>query len=183
MFQQIIGLPMGTDCAPFLANLFLYSYEYKWLDNKRIKGQYHILSKYNNCSRYIDDLLLINNYEHMLEAMLEIYAEELCLIADDSDGQSTPFLDLMFTIKDKVIYTSIYDKRDEFDFPIVSFPNLSGNVPVLPSYGVFIGELVRYARACSYFTDFRERVLKLINKLKTQLFTDTNVEKNLFEIL
>ena len=34
MFKQVIGIPMGTDCAPFLANLFLFSYEYEWLTKK-----------------------------------------------------------------------------------------------------------------------------------------------------
>ncbi len=53
-----------------------------------------------------------------------------------------------------VIYTKIYDKRDIFNFPVVNFPILSGNIPLTSSYGVFIGELVRYARACTYFKDF-----------------------------
>ena len=34
LFRQVIGIPMGTDCAPFLANLFLYSYECEWTEKK-----------------------------------------------------------------------------------------------------------------------------------------------------
>ena len=36
--RQVIGTPMGTDCAPFLVNLFSYSYEYQWINKQRIKN-------------------------------------------------------------------------------------------------------------------------------------------------
>ena len=86
--------------------------------------------------------------------MTQIYPKELVLVPDDSDGLSTPFLDLQLTITNGIISTSIYDKRDNFDFPIVNFPHLCGNIPNKSSYGVFIGEAVRYARGCTYFADF-----------------------------
>ena len=35
LFRQVTGIPMGTDCAPFLANLFLYAHEYKWIDKQK----------------------------------------------------------------------------------------------------------------------------------------------------
>ena len=77
-FRQIIGIPMGTDCAPLLANLFLYSYEYNWIDKQRRDKKIKILSKYRSCCRYIDDLFTINNDDHMKTAMSEIYSQELC---------------------------------------------------------------------------------------------------------
>ena len=58
VFRQKIGIPMGTDCAPFLANLFLYSYEYKWIDKQRQLKNYSYINAFKNCCRYIDDLLL-----------------------------------------------------------------------------------------------------------------------------
>ena len=173
-FRQTIGIAMGTDCAPFLANLFLYSYEYQWIDKQRKLGQTELLNKFQSCCRYIDDLLLINNYDSMMEVMSEIYPKELVLVPDDCDGQSTPFLDLQIDIESKfhIISTSIFDKRDSFDFPIVNFPNLSGNIPRNSSYGVFVGELVRYARACTYLQDFKARTILLVKKLKSQYYTD-----------
>jgi hypothetical protein len=172
IFRQKVGIPMGTDCAPFLANLFLYSYEYKWLDKQRKLGNYHIIKHFKNCSRYIDDIMLINNNDLMKKYMTEIYPKELFLVPDDSDGMSTPFLDLQIVINDGIISTSIFDKRDGFDFPIVNFPFLSGNIPQKSSYGVFIGELVRYARACTYLIDFRKKLHLLVTKLRRQFFTD-----------
>ena len=38
---------------------------------------------------------------------------------------------------------SIYDKRDSFNFPIVNFPFMSSNIPAIPSYGIYISQLVR----------------------------------------
>ena len=59
--------------------------------------------------------------------------------------------------------TNIYNKRDDFDFEIVSFPFLDGDVPRSTSYGVYISQLICFARASSYVTDFNTR-----NKLLTQ---------------
>ena len=50
-----------------------------------------------------------------------------------------------------------------FDFEIVDFPFLDGDVPCFKSYGVYISQLIRFARASSYVTDFDTR-----NKLLTQ---------------
>ena len=126
---------------------------------------------FRSCCRYIDDLLMINNGDLMKKYMSDIYPKELVLVPDDTDSQSCPFLDLQVIITGGIITTSIYDKRDAFDFPIVNFPTLSGNIPKKSSYGVFTGELVRYARACSFLKDFKSRTFSLVQKLKSQAFT------------
>ena len=51
---------MGTDCAPLLANLFLFRYEYKYMKSL-IKINLMLAKKFNNTMRYIDDLLTLNN--------------------------------------------------------------------------------------------------------------------------
>ena len=50
--------------------------------------------------------------------------------------------------------TRLYDKRDDFNFPIVNFLFLSSNIPSGPAYGVYVSQLTRYARACSKYQDF-----------------------------
>ena len=105
----------------------------------------------------------------MIKAMTEIYPKELVLVPEENDGLQSPFLDLDLSINNGIISTKIFDKRDAFDFPIVNFPNLSGNIPDKSSYGVFVGELVRYARACTHYNDFAEKTLRLVKKLKSQL--------------
>ena len=73
------------------------------------------------------------------------------------------FLDLHLPISDDIVSIKIYDKQDDFDFEIVNFPFLDGDVPRSTSYGVYIPQLIRFARASSYVADFNTR-----NKLLTQ---------------
>ena len=61
LFRQAIGIPMGTNCAPLFADLFLYSYENEFLDNMIRSGQRTLARSINLCYRYIDDLIVFNN--------------------------------------------------------------------------------------------------------------------------
>ena len=78
------------------------------------------------------------------------------------------FLDLNIKVIGSDIHTSVYDKRDDFGFPIVNFPWLSGDVPRLPSYGIYISQLVRFARCCTSVLDFHSKNLQITSKLLTQ---------------
>ena len=176
LFRQIIGIPMGTDCAPFLANLFLYSYECDWLLKKFEQKDLKLLNKFNYCFRYIDDLLCINNDQEMDKVTADIYPEELSLTSDNATLQSN-YLDLDLEIRDGNIHTSLFDKRDAFDFKIVNFPDLSGNIPSKQSYGVFVSQLIRYARCCQDFTDFQQRTWTLTNRLVRQHFSKAQLKR------
>ena len=168
---------MGTDCAPFLANLFLFSYEFEWMNDKLKKKKYYLLQKFKNCCRYIDDLFAINSNKTLLRLKHKIYPPELDITTDDESDQYVHYLDLDILIKITCFSYCIYDKRDKFNFPIVNFPNLSGNIPVSHSYSVFLSQLVRYARGCLYFEDFKKRTSCLIIKLLKQNFQLCKLEK------
>ena len=77
VFQQHIGIPMGTDCAPLLANLYLFYYEYNYMKNL-MKLDYGKALKCNFTARYIDDLLSLNNTLFINE-IPSIYPLELVL--------------------------------------------------------------------------------------------------------
>ena len=81
--------------------------------------------------------------------------------ANVSDAQAS-FLDLHLSISDGFVKTKILDKRDDFDFDIVNFPFLGGDVPRSASYGVYIFHLIRFARVSSHVDDFNTR-----NKVST----------------
>jgi hypothetical protein len=170
VFRQTIGIPMGTDCAPFLANLFLFAYEFRFLNNLLKQKNFHVLHKFRRCARYIDDLLLINNDKYLETHKHDIYPKELDLLSDDKDDQQVHYLDLDLLIVGNGFSYWIYDKRDNFDFPIVNFPDLSGNIPARQSYSVFVSQLVRYARGCLHFKDFIIRCKCLTSKLLAQNF-------------
>ena len=59
-----------------------------------------------------------------------------------------------------IVSSKIYDKRDDFNFEIVNVPFLDGDFPRSPSYGVYISQLIRFARVCSYVEDFKNRNLE-----------------------
>ena len=79
IYRQIIGIPMGTDCAPYLANLYLFSYEFRFMNNQLKAKNYDKLHKFSRSCRYIDDLLVINNDKFMDKYKNSIYPQELTL--------------------------------------------------------------------------------------------------------
>ena len=112
----------------------------------------------------LDDLLNIDNpyFEQMVG---QIYPTELQLNKANSSDTEAPFLDLNLSITNDIVSSKIYDKRDDFNFEIVNFPFLDGDVPRSPSYGVYISQLIRFARVCSNADDFNNRNLFLTAKL------------------
>ena len=113
-----------------------------------------MIDAFNSTSRYLDDLLNIDNiyFEQMVH---RIYPAELQLNKANASDNEAAFLDLNLSIHNDTVSTKIYDKRDDFDFDIVNFPGFfDGNVPQRPSYGVYISQLIRFARASSHVDDF-----------------------------
>ena len=86
-----------------------------------------------------------------------IYLPELQLNKANASDTEAPFLDLHLSISNGLVSSKIYDKRDEFDFDIAYFPFLDGDVPRSTSYGVYISQLIRFARVYSHVADFNAR--------------------------
>ena len=114
-------------------------------------------------SRYLDDLLNIDN-PYIEQMVGQIYPTELQLNKANSSDTEAPFLDLNLSITNGIVSSKIYDKRDDFNFEIVNFPFLDGDVPRSPSYGVYISQPIRFARVCSNVDDFNNRNLFLTAK-------------------
>ena len=168
LFQQVVVIPMGTNCAPLLADLFLYSYESEFLQKLVKDKNIHEARAFNFTYRYIDDVLSINN-SRFAEFLPLIYPPELEVKETTDTASSASFLDLCleFDVSGQ-ISTKIYDKRDDFNFKIINFPNMCSNIPASPAYGVYISQLIRYARASSNYSDFLKRHLHLRNRLLDQ---------------
>ena len=144
---------MGKNCALLLADLFLYSYENEFLD-KMIRGGHRRLARsFNLRYRYIDDLIVFNN-KKFLDYLKEIYSSQLTGEKANKSDHLADYLDLTFIMDSEgKLSTRLYDKRDDFDFHIVNFPFLFSNIPSGPSYGVYISQLIRYAKCCSHYDD------------------------------
>ena len=98
----------------------------------------------------------------------QIYPSELQLNKANTSDTEAAFLDLHLPILNDIVSTKIYDKRYDFDFYIVIFTFLDGDVPRSTSYGVYISQLIRFARASSYVTDFNIEIKLLTQKLLKQ---------------
>ena len=145
-FQQTVGIPMGTKCAPLLADLFLYSYEADFIQGLLQKNEKKLARSFNFTFRYIDDVLSLNN-SRFGDFVDHIYPIEL-EIKDTTDiDMSASYLDIHLEIdSERWLRTKLYDKRDDYNFPIVNFPFICSKMPA-PAYGIYISQLIRYSRA------------------------------------
>ena len=100
----------------------------------------------------------------------QIYPPELQLNKANTLDTETPFLDLHLSISSGFVSSKIYDRRDDFDFDIVTFPFLDGDVPRRPSYEVYISQLIKFALVCSHVDDFNTCNKFLTAKLLKQVY-------------
>ena len=166
LYRQIVGIPIGTNCAPLVADLFLFCYERDFMLSLSEDNQSGVIEAFNSTSRYLDDLLNIDNNFFDSMVNLYIYPSELQLNKTNVSDAEASFLDLHLSISDGFVKIKIYDKRADFD--IVNFPFLDGDVPRPASYGVYISQLIRFARVSSHVDDFNTRNKVLPAKLLRQ---------------
>ena len=138
------------------------------------------MKQFSSTFRDNDDLFRINNVDFG-NYMSTIYPSELQLMATSTSSTEVCYLDT--NIKTGSTNTpfgiSIYDKRDDFTFRIVNFPHMDSNITANPAYGVYISQLVRYARICTSKVDFMNRLRGLSLHLRQQGFL-TNLLQRTF---
>ena len=171
---------MDTNCAPLLANLFLYSYEVEFLRSMK-KSNKKLAKAFNLTSRNIDDLVSINN-PRFKQFLKDIYPDEL-LVSETSESRNVSDLNLLIDISNGDLVCSIIDKRDTFDFDIVSFPNLSGSILAAPAYGTYISQLIRYNRACHNYDNFSSRHSILAERLFNQGFSARKLMRTFYKFM
>ena len=176
LYRQIVGIPMGTNCAPLVADLFLFCYERDFMLSLSEDNQSDVIEAFNSTSRYLDDLLNIDN--NFFDSMVNrIYPSELQLNKANVSDTEASFLDLYLSISYGFVQTKIYDKRYDFDFDIVNFPFLDGGVPRSASCGVYISQLIRFARVSSHVGGFNTRSKVLTAKLLRQGYRYHKIRK------
>ena len=112
---------MGTNCAPLVADLFLFCYERDFVMSLSDDKQTDVIDSFNTTSRYLGDILNINNVfcDNMVS---QIYPSELQFNEANTSDTKAAFLDLHLSISNDIVSTKIYDKRDDFDFLSCQFP-------------------------------------------------------------
>ena len=101
---------MGTNCAPLVADLFLFCYERDFMMSLSDDKQADVIDVFNTTSRYLDDILNINNvyFDNMVS---QIYPSELQLNKANASDTEAAFLDLHLSISNDIVSTKIYDKH------------------------------------------------------------------------
>ena len=133
LYRQIVGILLGTNCAPLIADLFSFCYESDFMLSLSENNQSDVIEAFNSTSWYLYDLLNIDN--NFFDSMVNrIYPSELQLNKANVSDTEASFMDLHLTISDGFVKTKIYDKRDDFDFDMVNFPFLGGDIPRSTSY-------------------------------------------------
>jgi hypothetical protein len=167
---------MGTNCAPLLADLFLYSYEAEFVQKLLQDNNKKLAVSFNDTFRYINDVLSINNHNFHNYVHL-VYPNELQIKDTTESDKSASYLDLLLNIDSNGrLTTPLYDQGDDFDFAIVNFPFLCSNTPLSPAYGVYVFQLIRYVRACFAYEDFSIRGRLLTNKLMLQGYNESRLK-------
>ena len=143
VFRQIIGVPMGVDPGPYIANLTLWFYENRYLE-VLYRTDYFSAKLLNKTYRLIDDITTINTDGIFKKHMSNIYPASLILNKENERDDSAHVLDFDIHLVNGVCELKLYDKRDDFPFNIVQYVHFSSNVPRCILYGTR-----RYPLQCS----------------------------------
>ena len=179
VFQQTVRIPMGTNCAPHLADLFIYSYEADFIQGLLKKNEKKLARSFNFTFRYTDDVLSLNN-SGFGDCVDHIYHIDLKIKDTTDTDRSASYIDLHIEIDSEGwLRTKLYDKRYDINFPIVNFPFICSNMPAAPVYEVYISQMIPYSRACGSYQDFTDRGLLLTRKLLNKGFLLARLKSSL----
>ena len=181
VYKQVIGIPMGTSAGPHMANVYLHQYEHAYyihLCENNMKAE---LTKMEHIFRFQDDLLALNDGGYLESVISLIYPSEMIVTKTNISVCKSTFLDLSISIYRGKFLVKLFDKRRDYSFDVISFPFLDGNIPKGPSYGVFISQLVRYARVNNSYSSFIVDCKLLVSKLVNQHFDPAALRKR-FEV-
>ena len=151
---------MGTYCAVFLANFYLFTYEFDFMECLISKGTCLVfLHKLCNVRQFVDDLFVCDipsfqEFMYMSASSLGrgIYPKEFCELNCTSNSDCCAFLDLKIFQTPMSLEVDIYDKRLEPEYAnlnIIRMPHIFSNISLIAKYGVICSQLFRFSRLCS----------------------------------
>ena len=160
LWQQIVGIPMGTNCAGFIANLYCFTYELDFLKRVVSEGRWELARQLQNCTRYIDDLfnLGIPDFDSLRYLPEGIYPKDILELNVADAGHSVPYMDIFVRQnRRRGLITNIYDKRldNKFkDVQVIRYPHIDSCLASMAKYGIVTSQMHRFARRCSLRSDF-----------------------------
>ena len=169
IFLQILGIPMGGNASPDIADLYLAWCEFVYIE-KLVKKDSQLARKFNYNSRYIDDIAT-PNFKGFGDIAKEIYHKDLILEPSTGSGMSDTFLDLHIRVSSNRFVIGIYHKVDDFAFDVINFPFPSSNIRYSEGPKTFYSQLIRFHRLCNNPKDFLLRLNMTYTKLLERGYT------------
>ena len=163
VFKQILGIPMGGNASPFIANLYLSWCEYCYV-TKLTKTDYNLAKILSYNCRYLDDICTVNCKDFDTISK-DIYDNTLILEGSTCSYKRDNFLDLYIRVIDGKFVTGIYHKVDDFNFEVISYPFPDSNIHSSLGYSTFYSQLIRFHRLCNNKSDFLFRAKLICQKL------------------
>ena len=132
----------------------------------------------NSVFRYQDDCIVFNDQDYFLKLWRDIYPKEMVL-KDTTLGYTCNYLDLTIHIENGIFHYKSYDKRLDFNFEVINYPDLAGNIPSQQSYGVFMSQVIRFCEINGLYDNFKKDIVRLTKTL-VNLGFDINILRNKF---
>ena len=170
--HQSIGIPMGTNAAPELANLTLYVDEAHFIDQLILDNQKDKALQYRHTYRFIDDILTWDIEPPSTDIYGLKYSEQTL-----SDGSVTFLGAKIQLLPNGSLRMSVFDKTSEYLFSVIKFSHYDSNSPEHQSAGIFQGQLVRYRHICNSMRDFKLAVTLLTLRMLSRGHPPTQLTK------
>ena len=123
------------------------------------------------------------NFEDFGLLAEEIYPRSLVLNKSNISGTSnSAFLDLNVSVIDGNFRIKVYNKTDDYDFRVITFPYLESNILTSICYSVFFGEIMRYLRISTRLSDFEVRSRKLVDMLVQRKYKQSQLAKQFVRV-
>jgi hypothetical protein len=171
LWHQVVGIPMGTNCAGFLANLYCFTYEYDFLRRVVNERNWALAREVLRSKRYIDDLIILDC--QLLPAKLYlpegIYPKDILTLVLAAEGETVPYMDLLIRQnRRRGLITAIYDKRldSKYDtIKVIRYPDRESVLANKAKCGIVTSQMYRFLRRCTRAADFVYNVSLVIHRL------------------
>ena len=175
LFKQIKGIPMGGNCSPLLADLFLTHCEFLFMTNLLKNKKFGLAKLLSSTSRYIDDVCLAN-YKHFDLIIDRIYPSDLIAERNGDDDKIVDYLDVKINVSDNRLHTSVFHKVDDFKFPVILLTFPESMIPLKMGLNIFASQIIRYLRICSDLNDFIDKAKKTASILLSRGYLKTDLQ-------
>ena len=189
VLRQSIGIPMGTNCAVFVANLFCFSYEFAFLRQLVQRHQWDLLRRFRFTKRFVDDLLACNNplfFRYAYTSFTDengihgIYPPFLRLSCEQDSTGGVSFLDTEVRFDGAHWYTTLYDKREHpplSQVSLVRYPHPTCFLSDRSKLGIVTSRLFCFSRICMRKKDFIARARLFLSEFVERGYSRASIRR------